>query len=36
MFVKADKSMEFSRVAEIIDMGHEAQVDAIGLINPSD
>ncbi|MDP9051382.1 MAG: biopolymer transporter ExbD [Acidobacteriota bacterium] len=36
IFVKADKSMEFSRVAEIINMGHEAQVDAIGLINPSD
>jgi len=32
MFVKADESIEFSRVAEVIDMGHQAQVDNIGLI----
>jgi biopolymer transport protein TolR len=32
MFVKADESIEFSRVAELIDMGHQAQVDNIGLI----
>jgi biopolymer transport protein TolR len=32
MFVKADDSMEFSKVAEVIDMGHQARVDSIGLI----
>lgn len=32
MFVKADNAMEFSRVAEVIDMGHQAQVNNIGLI----
>lgn len=34
MFVKADEAVEFSRVAEVIDMGHQAQVDNIGLITP--
>lgn len=34
MFVKADNSLEFSKVAEVIDMGHQAQVDDIGLITP--
>jgi biopolymer transport protein TolR len=32
MFVRADESIEFSRVAEVIDMGHQAQVDNIGLM----
>ena len=32
MFVKADNSLVFSQVAEVIDMGHRAQVDNIGLI----
>ena len=32
MFVKADEAMEFNLVAEVIDMGHQAQVDTIGLI----
>jgi len=32
MFVKADDSMVFSKVAEVIDMGHQARVDNIGLI----
>jgi biopolymer transport protein TolR len=32
MFVRADNSMEFSKVAEVIDMGHQARVDNIGLI----
>jgi biopolymer transport protein TolR len=36
MFVKADKSVEFSRVAEVVDMGHHAQVDSIGLIHPDE
>jgi biopolymer transport protein ExbD/biopolymer transport protein TolR len=34
LFVKADNSLEFSKVAEVIDMGHQAQVDNIGLITP--
>jgi biopolymer transport protein ExbD/biopolymer transport protein TolR len=34
MFVKADSSLEYSKVAEVIDMGHQAQVDNIGLITP--
>lgn len=32
MFVKADAALDFSTVAEVIDMGHEANVDNIGLI----
>jgi biopolymer transport protein ExbD/biopolymer transport protein TolR len=34
MFVKADTSLEFSKVAEVIDMGHRANVDNIGLLTP--
>ena len=34
MFVQADDSVEFSKVAEVIDMGHEAAVDNIGVIAP--
>jgi biopolymer transport protein ExbD/biopolymer transport protein TolR len=34
MFVKADNSLEFSKIAEVIDMGHQAQADNIGLITP--
>ena len=34
MFVKADPSIEYARVAEVIDMGHQAEVDNIGLITP--
>jgi biopolymer transport protein ExbD/biopolymer transport protein TolR len=32
MFVQADNSLEFSKIAEVIDMGHQAAVDNIGLI----
>jgi biopolymer transport protein TolR len=32
MFVQADNSLEFSEIAEVIDMGHRAQVDNIGLL----
>ena len=31
MFVKADTSLEFNKVAEVIDMGHQAEVENIGL-----
>ena len=34
MFVKGDKDLDFSKVAEVIDMGHQAGVDNIGLITP--
>ena len=30
MFVEADADLEFSKVAEVIDMGHQANVDNIG------
>ena len=34
MFVKGDKDLNFSNVAEVIDFGHQAGVDNIGLITP--
>ena len=34
MFVKGDKDLDFSKVAEVIDFGHLAGVDNIGLITP--
>ena len=34
MFVKADESIAFSKVSEVIDMGHQADVENIGLITP--
>ena len=34
MFVKGDKDLDFRNVAEVIDFGHQAQVDNIGLITP--
>jgi biopolymer transport protein TolR len=35
MFVKADETIAFSKVAEVIDMGHQADVENIGLITPN-
>jgi len=35
MFVKGDTSLEFKQIAEVIDFGHQANVDSIGLITPS-
>ncbi|HXE92084.1 MAG TPA: biopolymer transporter ExbD [Terriglobales bacterium] len=32
MFVKADDDVEFSEVAQVIDIAHSAQVDKVGLI----
>jgi len=32
MFVQADPGVEFSKVAEVIDMGHQADVGNVGLI----
>jgi biopolymer transport protein ExbD/biopolymer transport protein TolR len=34
MFVKGDAGLSYSQVAEVIDMGHEAGVDNIGIITP--
>jgi biopolymer transport protein TolR len=34
MFVKGDKDLDYSKVAEVIDFGHQAGVDNIGLITP--
>ena len=34
MFVKGDSSLNFSQVADVIDMGHRANVESIGLITP--
>jgi biopolymer transport protein ExbD/biopolymer transport protein TolR len=34
MFVKGDKDLDFNKIAEIIDYGHQAGVDNIGLITP--
>jgi len=34
VFVKGDKDLDFSKVAEVIDFGHQAGVDNIGLITP--
>ncbi|HEV2618718.1 MAG TPA: biopolymer transporter ExbD [Acidobacteriaceae bacterium] len=34
MFVEGDKDLDFGKVAEVIDMGHQAEVDNIGIITP--
>lgn len=34
MFVKGDKDLDYGKVAEIIDYGHAAGVDNIGIITP--
>jgi biopolymer transport protein TolR len=34
MFIKGDPDLDFSKVAEIIDIGHQAGVDSIGMITP--
>jgi biopolymer transport protein TolR len=34
LFVKADASIEYAKVAEVIDMGHQASVNTIALITP--
>lgn len=34
MFVKGDKDLDFNNVAEVINFGHQAGVDNIGLITP--
>jgi biopolymer transport protein ExbD/biopolymer transport protein TolR len=34
MFIKGDADLDFSLVAEVIDYGHQAGVDNIGIITP--
>jgi biopolymer transport protein TolR len=34
MFVKGDKDLDYSKIAEVIDYGHQAGVDNIGLMTP--
>ena len=34
MFVKGDGDLDFRKIAEVIDFGHQAEVDNIGLITP--
>ncbi len=34
MFVKGDDDVDFGKVAEVIDFGHQAGVDNIGIITP--
>ena len=34
MFVKGDPDLDFATVANVIDIGHQANVDHIGLITP--
>ncbi len=34
MFVKGDADLDFNKIAEVIDFGHQAEVDNIGLITP--
>lgn len=34
MFVKGDPDLNFNAVAQVIDIGHQANVDHIGLITP--
>lgn len=34
MFVKGDPDLDFSKISEVIDYGHQAGVDSIGLITP--
>ncbi len=34
MFVKGSQDVDYGKVAEVIDIGHQANVDNIGLITP--
>jgi biopolymer transport protein TolR len=34
MFIKGDPSLDFGAVADVIDIGHQASVDHIGIITP--
>ncbi|MDW5265538.1 MULTISPECIES: biopolymer transporter ExbD [Acidobacteriaceae] len=34
LFIKGDKDLDFSKIAEVIDFGHQAGVDTIAMITP--
>ena len=34
MFVKGDTSLDYDKIAEVIDMGHQANIEEIALITP--
>ena len=34
MFIQGDADLDFSQIAEVIDYGHQAGVDNIGIITP--
>ena len=34
MFVKGDPELLYSSIAEVIDFGHKAGVDSIGIMTP--
>jgi len=34
MFIKGDDKLNFASIADVIDIGHDAGVDHIGLITP--
>jgi biopolymer transport protein ExbD/biopolymer transport protein TolR len=34
MFVRGDANLDFSKVAEVIDIAHQANVDTVGLMSP--
>ena len=34
MFVKGDADLDYGKIAEVINMGHHAEIDNIGLITP--
>ena len=36
MFIKADSNLDFSVVAQVVDLGKEAGADCVGLITPKD
>jgi biopolymer transport protein TolR len=35
MFVKGDPELDFSQIAEVVDIGHAAGVDHIGIVTPA-
>ncbi len=34
MFIKGDADLDFGKIAEVVDFGHQAEVDHIALITP--
>ena len=34
MFIKGDKNLDFAKIAEVVDFGHQAGVETIAMITP--